>query len=366
MSKKLKIIISGGGTGGHIFPAISIAKSLEKIRPDIDILFVGSNGGMEMEKVPSFGYKIKGLEISGLSRSSIVKNISLPMKILKSVNRSKEIIDEFKPDVIVGVGGYASGPILYAGINKHIPTLIQEQNSYPGITNRILGKRVDKICVSYNGMEKYFPIDKLIMTGNPIRQDIIDIEFKRNESFRYFNLEENKPTILVIGDSLGAETINESIKNSLPLFLENDIQLIWQTVKSFYVEAIELTKKYSNIKVYDFISRMDYAYAASDVVISRAGALSISEICMVGKPSILIPSPNVTDDHQSKNADRLVKSNSAIVIKDENSIRLLGNEIIKLIKDKNLRESLSKNIKYFSISNSSELIAQGIIKLSRK
>ena len=366
MSQQLKIIISGGGTGGHIFPAIAIARALEEMRTGTEILFVGAIGRMEMEKVPAAGYKIEGLEISGISRSNMMKNISLPAKVLKSVKKAKQIISEFNPNVIVGVGGYASGPMLWAGIRKHIPTLIQEQNAYAGITNKILGKRVNKICVAYSGMEKYFPSGKIIVTGNPVRQDITGLEAKRNQALEYFKLKNESSVLLIIGGSLGARTINESIKKALPIFAENNIQLIWQTGKAFYNEAAELAKKYSNIRVYDFISKMDFAYAATDIVISRAGAISLAELCIAGKPSILVPSPNVAEDHQSKNANSLVEKNAAIVIKDSVAVQQLGAEAIKLANNKNLRSSLSKNIKALAITDSAQRIAKQIIELSGK
>ncbi len=366
MSQQLKIIISGGGTGGHIFPAIAIARAVEEMRTRTEILFVGAIGRMEMEKVPTAGYKIEGLEISGISRSNMMKNISLPAKILKSVNRAKQIISEFNPDVIVGVGGYASGPMLWAGIRKHIPTLIQEQNAYAGVTNKILGKRVNRVCVAYSGMEKYFPSGKITITGNPVRQDIIGLEAKHNQALEYFKLNNASQTTLIIGGSLGARTINEAVKKSLPLFAENNLQLIWQTGKSFYNEANELAQQYSNIKVFDFISKMDLAYAASDIVVSRAGAISLAELCIAGKPSILVPSPNVAEDHQTKNAKRLAEKNAAIVIKDGVAVQQLGSEVIKLASDKELCNSLSKNIKALAITDSAQRIAKQIIELSGK
>lgn len=366
MPQQLKIIISGGGTGGHIFPAIAIARAVEEMRPGTEILFVGATGRMEMEKVPAAGYKIEGLEIAGISRSSMVKNLFLPYKVWKSVKKAKTIISEFKPDVIVGVGGYASGPTLWAGIRKHIPTLIQEQNSFPGVTNKILGKRVNKICVAYSGMEHYFPGGKIIITGNPIRQDIARLDTKRNEAFNYFNLNNEQLVVLVIGGSLGARTINHSIQASLKMFAENNIQVIWQTGKTFYPEAVETAKKYSDIRVYDFISKMDYAYAASDIVISRAGAISLAELCMAGKPSILIPSPNVAEDHQTKNANSLAAKNAALVIKDTDAVQQVGNKILELVKDTNLRDTLSNNIKTLAIEDSAQRIAKEIIALSGK
>lgn len=366
MSQQLKIIISGGGTGGHIFPAIAIARATEEMRPGTDILFVGAIGRMEMEKVPAAGYKIEGLEIQGISRSNMMKNIFLPLKVLKSVNRAKEIISKFNPDVIVGVGGYASAPTLWAGIRKHVPTLIQEQNAYAGITNKILGKRVNKICVAYSGMEKYFPAGKIIMTGNPVRQDITGLEAKRNEALEHFKLKSSSQVLLVIGGSLGARTINHSIKDALPLFAEKNIQVIWQTGKSFYAEAVELAKNYPNVRVYDFISKMDYAYAASNIVVSRAGAISLAELCIAGKPSILVPSPNVAEDHQTKNALSLAEKNAALIIKDDVAVQELGNEVIKLASDKDLQISLSKNSKALGITDSAQRIAKEIIELSGK
>jgi UDP-N-acetylglucosamine--N-acetylmuramyl-(pentapeptide) pyrophosphoryl-undecaprenol N-acetylglucosamine transferase len=366
LSQQLKIIISGGGTGGHIFPAIAIACAIEVMRTGTEILFVGAIGRMEMEKVPAAGYRIEGLQISGISRTNMIKNISLPAKILKSVKKAKEIISEFKPDAVIGVGGYASGPTLWAAIRKHIPSLIQEQNSYPGITNKILGKRVNKICVAYPGMEKYFPAGKLIMAGNPVRQDISGLEAKHNDALKYFDLKSGSPVLLVIGGSLGAKTINESIKNTLQLFAENGIHVIWQTGKSFYNEANELAKEYSNIKVFDFISKMDYAYAASDIVVSRAGAISIAELCVAGKSCILVPSPNVAEDHQTKNANSLAMKNAALVIRDNVAIRELGSEVIKLIGNKPLLKSLETNIKSLAINDSAQRIAREIIELSGK
>ncbi len=365
MSQQLKIIISGGGTGGHIFPAIAIARAVEEMRPGTEILFVGAIGRMEMEKVPAAGYKIVGLEISGISRSNMLKNISLPLKVLKSVNKAKEIISEFKPDVIVGVGGYASGPTLWAGIKKHIPTLIQEQNSYAGVTNKILGSRVNKICVAYSGMDKYFPEKKLIVSGNPVRQDISGLDAKRAEAIEFFNLKSGF-VLLVIGGSLGARTINESIKKSLQLFADNNIQVIWQTGKAFYNEANELVKIFHNIRVHDFIYKMDLAYAASDSVVSRAGAISLAELCVAGKSSILIPSPNVAEDHQTMNANSFAEKNAAIFIKDNEAMEQLGQEIIKLSKNEGLRKSLSENIHALAIKDSAQKIAKEIIELSGK
>lgn len=366
MSRQLKIIISGGGTGGHIFPAIAIARALEQMRPGTEILFVGANGRMEMEKVPAAGYKIEGLDIAGISRSNMLKNFSLPLKVLKSVNRAKEIISQFGPDAIVGVGGYASGPTLWAGIRKNIPTLVQEQNSFPGVTNRILSKRVKKICVAYPGMEKYFPKSKIIVTGNPVRQDITDLFSKRAAAGEYFGITDKGFTVLVIGGSLGARTINESIAASLDLLAQNNIRLVWQTGKQYYAQAQELQKKYSNIKVYDFISKMDYAYAIADAVVSRAGAISLSELCITGLPTILVPSPNVSEDHQTKNAMELVNHNAAMMIKDVDAKKDLGNAVIRLASDSGMRENLSKYISTLAVKDSAARIANEVIALTEQ
>jgi len=365
LSHQIKIIISGGGTGGHIFPAIAIARALEQMRPGTEILFVGANGRMEMEKVPAAGYRIEGLNISGISRSNMLKNISLPLKILKSVSRAKEIIAQFKPDVIVGVGGYASGPTLWAGIKKHIPTLIQEQNSYAGVTNKWLSRSVNKICVAYPGMETFFPKDKIIVTGNPVRQDIDNLKSKKAEALEFFKLSQST-TLLVIGGSLGARTINESIMLSLDKLAEKNIQLIWQTGKPYYAQAKEMENKYSNIRVFDFIAKMDLAYAAANMVVSRAGAISLSELCIAGMPCILVPSPNVAEDHQTMNAMQLANHKAAIVIKDTESASKLGDAILKLSSDSSMLESLSKNISMLAVKDSAAKIALEVIALSEK
>lgn len=364
--QQLKIIISGGGTGGHIFPAIAIARALEQMRPGTEILFVGAIGRMEMEKVPAAGYRIEGLNISGISRSNMVKNLSLPMKLIKSISRAKEIINEFKPDAVVGVGGYASGPTLWAGVKKHIPALIQEQNSYAGVTNKVLSKYVSKICVAYPGMEKFFPKEKIVVTGNPVRQDISDLKTKRAEALEFFKLKNDAFTVLVIGGSLGARTINESISKSLDAFAQKNIQLVWQTGKAYYHQAAEMQKKYSNIRVFDFIGKMDLAYAAANAVVSRAGAISLSELCIAGMPCILVPSPNVAEDHQTKNAMQLASHNAAIVIKDNEAINKLGDAVLKLAGDNALMESLSKNIATLAVKDSAAKIAQEVIALTGK
>lgn len=361
----LKVIISGGGTGGHIFPAVAIANALKKINPQTDILFVGAKGRMEMEKVPSAGYKIVGLDIRGFQRRISLQNLLLPFKIIESVVKARMIVKSFNPDVAIGVGGYASGPLLFAATMMNIPSLIQEQNSFAGITNKILSKRVQRICVAYDGMEKYFPSDKIIMTGNPIRENMVNLVNKKEEALKFFNLSGDKKTILVIGGSLGSRTINQSIAKGLNLFEENNIQLLWQTGKSFIASAKSLTqpKNSKGISCFDFIQRMDLAYAASDVVISRAGASSVSELTIVGKPSILVPSPNVAEDHQTKNAMSLVNKEAAILVKDGDALDNLVQVSLDLISDLALQTKLKLNIEKLAIKDSAMLIADEVYKI---
>lgn len=364
--KQLKIILSGGGTGGHIFPAVAIANELKKLVPIIEILFVGALGKMEMEKVPAAGYKIIGVPIAGLQRKFTLQNFKLPFLIIKSLLKTKKIINEFKPDVVVGTGGYASGPLLKVATNKGISALIQEQNSYAGITNKILSKKVNKICVAYEGMDKFFPKEKLILTGNPVRQDVIDIVDKKNESLTYFKLDETKKTVLIVGGSLGAKAINEAIGSGLVEFATNDIQLIWQTGKIYFETAKKQTADFEtkNIKVTDFISRMDLAYAVADVVISRAGAGAISELCLVQKPCILVPLPSAAEDHQTKNAMALVNKQAAIIIKDINASKDLVKETIVLLNNEVKRQQLKNNIKELAFPNSANIIAKEVLKLA--
>ncbi len=361
----MKVIISGGGTGGHIFPAIAIANALKKRVNDIDILFVGAQGKMEMEKVPAAGYEIKGLWISGLQRRLTYKNLLFPFKVLSSIFSSKQIIKAFKPDVVIGVGGYASGPMLKAASSKGVPTVIQEQNSFPGVTNKILSSKVNKICVAYEGMEKFFPKDKIVLTGNPVRQDIIDVTFTQEEAAIFFGLNINQKTVIVIGGSLGARTINESINNILPFFINNNIQLIWQTGKNYYSIAKDSTDNLTNssIKVFEFINQMNYAYKAGDIIISRAGAIAISELCLVGKPVILIPSPNVAEDHQTKNALSLSNKSAAIVVKDIDAKDSLEKVLSQLISDKEKQKELSSNIKLMAHNNAADKIVEVILNL---
>jgi undecaprenyldiphospho-muramoylpentapeptide beta-N-acetylglucosaminyltransferase len=360
-----RVIISGGGTGGHIYPAISIANALRIIDPTTEILFVGAQGRMEMEKVPAAGYEIVGLPIAGLQRKLTLKNIAVPFKLLKSLNEAGKVIDSFKPDVVVGVGGYASGPVLFMANRKGIPTLIQEQNSYAGLTNKILAKKAKRICTAYDGMERFFPAKAIIKTGNPVRQDLVNLENKREEAYQFFNLDPSKKTVLVLGGSLGARTINRTLAQNLDSIKVESYQLLWQTGK-FYINDSKKAVDDSgatNVKVMDFIYKMDLAFAAADVIISRAGAGTISELCLVGKPAILIPSPNVSEDHQTKNAMALVNVNAAEFVSDAECSELLIRDLNNLIADCSKCAVLSKNIAKLGINNSAELIAKEVFSL---
>lgn len=362
----LRIIVSGGGTGGHIFPAIAIANAIKALRPDTEFLFVGAEGKMEMEKVPAAGYKIEGLWISGFQRKLTMSNLAFPFKVISSLLKAKRILKAFKPDAVIGTGGFASGPMLQVAANAGIVTLIQEQNSYPGITNKILSKKVNRICVAYSGMEKFFPKEKILLTGNPIRQEITNLEGKRERGLEMFGLDGNKKIVLVIGGSLGAATINESIFANLDVFVKNNIQVLWQTGRSpIYGLFRESFGSYEDkgIRIHQFIQKMDYAYAVADIVISRAGASSVSELCLVKKPSILVPSPNVAEDHQTKNAMALVTYNAAIIVKDIEAREKLCNEALTLIADKEQCEKLSANISRLALKDSANVIANEVVRL---
>lgn len=361
-----RIIISGGGTGGHIFPAIAIANALKKLDPATEILFVGALGRMEMEKVPAAGYKIIGLDIQGIQRSAIWKNVMFPIKLLKSVRKSVSIIRDFKPDAAVGVGGYASGPLLYAASLKGIPCLIQEQNSYAGVTNKWLAKKVKKICVAFDGMEKFFPAGKIIKTGNPIRKESVDIAGKRLPSVEAFKLNPDKPTILITGGSLGAGTLNKSVMGGMDKIIAADVQIIWQTGKYYYKGIIEkLGENYHpNVKVMEFLNRMDQAYAAADVIISRAGAGTIAELCVIKKPVILVPSPNVAEDHQTKNAMALMQTNAAVLVTDRDAEEKLIDVALELLKDKEQQKTLSDNIGKLALPQADEVIAKEVIQIT--
>ncbi len=361
-----KVIISGGGTGGHIFPAIAIANALKRRDAGIDILFVGASGRMEMEKIPKAGYRIVGLPIAGLQRKLDLKNLMLPFKVINSVMKARAIVKQFKPDVAVGVGGYASAPLLFAASMMKVPCLIQEQNSYAGITNKQLGKRVKKICVAYDGMEKFFPSDKIVLTGNPVRHDIIHTESKREEGLKYFGLKGDRKILLVIGGSLGARAINDAIRVNLNEFFQAGIEVLWQTGKNYFEANSVAAKNFSErIKVQAFIDRMDLAYAVADVVISRAGALSIAELCVTGKPGILVPSPNVAEDHQTKNAMALVNKNAAIMVKDQEANEKMVREALNLLQDGPMQLQLRNNIAALAKPRADEEIADEIFKLMK-
>lgn len=365
-SKSLKFIISGGGTGGHIFPAISIANAIKNRWEDSEILFVGALGRMEMERVPAAGYKIVGLPVAGLDRKNIFKNVSVVLKLLKSMQMARKVITDFKPNVAIGVGGYASGPVLRAASSKGIPTVLQEQNSYAGVTNKLLAKKASKICVAYNNMERFFPSDKIVLTGNPTRQDLVVNDENKYAGFEFFGLDPNKKTILMVGGSLGARTLNDSIIESFESIKKSGVQVIWQCGKYYYNEMLALEEKGSipeNILLLDFVSRMDYAYSVADLIISRAGAGSISEFCNLSMPVILVPSPNVSEDHQTQNALALVEHDAAIMVKDSEAKSTLFDTAISLINDSKRLEGLSANISKLVQHNSANRIVDEIEKL---
>jgi UDP-N-acetylglucosamine--N-acetylmuramyl-(pentapeptide) pyrophosphoryl-undecaprenol N-acetylglucosamine transferase len=364
--KHKRIIISGGGTGGHVFPAISVANALRRTDQGIEILFVGAEARMEMEKVPAAGYKIVGLPVSGFQRKMIFKNVTVLFRLLKSMVRAGKILREFRPDVVVGVGGYASGPVLRQAGRMGIPTLIQEQNSHAGITNKLLAKKASKICVAYDDMGKYFPSDKIIKTGNPVRQNYDNLDNLRNEALLFFKLNKNVPVILILGGSLGAGTINKSLSKNIDRLLDSGCQWLWQTGKNYFsnISALVNPPGTSNISAHDFINRMDYAYAAADIIISRAGAGTISELCLVGKPVILVPSPNVAEDHQTRNALALTYRNAAIIVRDNEAQKRLVDEAIELVSNKAERDMLSENIKKMADRDADVRIANEILKLA--
>ena len=365
--KELRVIISGGGTGGHIFPAVSIANAIKAQRPDAKILFVGAIGRMEMQRVPAAGYEIKGLPICGFDRKNLLKNIKVLYKIWKSQRMAKQIIREFKPQVAVGVGGYASGPTLNKAAAMGIPCLIQEQNSYAGVTNKLLAKKAEKICVAYEGMERFFPAEKIILTGNPVRQALLDATISREEAIKAQALDPAKKTILLVGGSLGARTINESVLQHLDLVRSSNVQFIWQTGKYYSAEIAKRLQgmEIPNRKVTDFITDMGVAYRAADLVISRAGASSISEFCLIGKPVILVPSPNVAEDHQTKNALALSTKDAAIYVKDSEAPSTLLELAVKTVNDEARLKSLSENILKLALPDSAKIIADEVIRLAK-
>jgi UDP-N-acetylglucosamine--N-acetylmuramyl-(pentapeptide) pyrophosphoryl-undecaprenol N-acetylglucosamine transferase len=357
-----KFILSGGGTGGHIYPAVAIADELKSRYPDAKFLFVGASDRMEMDKVPQAGYKIKGLWISGIQRRLTLKNLAFPFKLISSLLRSRRIIKAFKPDVVIGTGGFASGPLLQVATSKKIPSLIQEQNSYPGITNKLLSKKVNTICVAYDGLEKFFPKEKIRLTGNPIRKDLLEVKSKQIEGKDAFKLIHSKYTLLVLGGSLGARRINELIEEHIESFQDQNVQVIWQCGKLYY-DQYKQYNELDNVQVHAFLSTMDLAYAAADVIISRAGAISVSELCIVGKPVLFIPSPNVAEDHQTKNAKAVADKNAAILIREKDLDADFKNVFSNLISDEEERKKLSKNIEALALVNATKDIVDEVEKL---
>ncbi|MBR9756737.1 MAG: undecaprenyldiphospho-muramoylpentapeptide beta-N-acetylglucosaminyltransferase [Algicola sp.] len=360
--KNIKVILSGGGTGGHIYPAIAIANEIRARYPETEFLFVGAKDRMEMEKVPEAGYAIEGLWISGLQRALTLKNLSFPFKVISSLFKCRSIIARFKPDIVIGTGGYASGPLLQVAVSKGIPSIIQEQNSYPGITNKLLAKKVDRICVAYDGLERFFPKEKLVKTGNPVRQDVLTIHSKRPEALAHFSLNKDKKTLLVLGGSLGARRINQLLKKELDVIQTHNVQIIWQCGKLYY-DKYKLYNHTKDVQVHAFIKEMDLAYAAADIIISRAGALSVSELSLVGKPVIFIPSPNVAEDHQTKNAQAVVKEDAAILIQEADLDVDFENKFAQLMMSPERRQELGANIKAMALAQATKHIVDEVEKL---
>ncbi len=363
--KPYKIIISGGGTGGHIFPAISIANTFRERYPDAEILFVGAENRMEMERVPAAGYKIIGLPVSGLDRANLLKNFKVVARLLKSLRLARKTIREFQPDIAIGVGGYASGPTLWMAASAKVPVLIQEQNSYAGVTNKLLAKKARTICVAYDGMDKFFPADRIVITGNPVRKDLEEAKGKREEALAFFGLSPLKKTILVVGGSLGARTINQSILAGLDQLATSGVQLIWQTGRFYYEDIKKHLEAYRESPIWcsDFITRMDYAYEAADLVISRAGAGSISELCLLKKPVLLVPSPNVAEDHQTKNALALVEKDAALMIPDKDAKDQLVPMALNVVANEERLASMSKHIAMLAQHHSADRIVDEIIRI---
>lgn len=361
-------MISGGGTGGHIFPAIAIANAVRERDAAAQFLFVGAEGKMEMEKVPAAGYTIEGLPIRGFQRGSIVKNLALPWRVLRSMMKARQLVRTFKPHVAVGVGGYASGPLLAAAQRMHVPTLIQEQNSFPGKTNVYLGKRVDRVCVAYTGMERFFPKEKVLFTGNPVRQDVVRLTGKRPRGMEFFGIVEGRPIVFITGGSLGARGINHGVKAALSEWKAAGIQVIWQTGKNFYGTAKEATTSldYADCKVHEFVTRMDLAYAVADLVVARAGAISVSELCLVRKPAVLVPLPTAAEDHQTYNARALTDIGAAVLLRDVDTVAQMGPLVTKLLNDREYLDHLSTRIGDLGIGNAAEMIAAEVIRLAQK
>jgi UDP-N-acetylglucosamine--N-acetylmuramyl-(pentapeptide) pyrophosphoryl-undecaprenol N-acetylglucosamine transferase len=364
--ENLRIIIAGGGTGGHIFPAVAIGHAIKRLQPEASLLFVGAKGKMEMEKVPQEGFDIVGLDIAGFSRSDLLKNISLPFKLLKSFIESRNILKRFRPHAVVGVGGYASFPILNAAQRMAIPTLVQEQNSYAGKSNKILGKKAKAICVAYEKMESFFPKSKLLLTGNPVRRNIAHSGISRDKGQVWLGMDASKRTLLVIGGSLGAKAINESVDMHIEEILDMGLQVLWQTGKPYYSQALQRTKGLANVEVRAFITEMDYAYAAADIIISRAGALAIAELCIVAKPVIFVPYPFAAEDHQTSNAMALVEHNAALMITDSNAKTELISKLRHLINDSAMQELMRRNLEQMAIKDADERIAQIVVEIAKE
>ncbi|MCB9354780.1 MAG: undecaprenyldiphospho-muramoylpentapeptide beta-N-acetylglucosaminyltransferase [Lewinellaceae bacterium] len=364
----IKILITGGGTGGHVFPAIAIADALKRMQPDVEFLFVGASGKMEMERVPKAGYRIEGLNIAGFQRSLSLRNLAFPYKLLTSLWKARHIIRDFQPDVVVGTGGYASGPVMRAAQRAGIPTLIQEQNSFAGITNRVLGKKAAEVCVAYDHMEQFFPAEKIVFTGNPVRQDILDLERKRAEAIEHYGLDPAKKTIAVVGGSLGARTLNNAMRDNTALLAEHpNLQVLWQCGKFYEYEFTNCdTALLPQVQVMAFVDRMDLMYAAADVVISRAGALTISELCLVSKPAVLVPSPNVAEDHQTKNALALVEKGAARLVRDAEAGEKMLQEALLILENDALAFGLGESIHQLGRPNAAEQIAREVLKLTRQ
>tara|TARA_Y100000385_G_scaffold1547_1_gene1652 strand:+ start:1940 stop:3034 length:1095 start_codon:yes stop_codon:yes gene_type:complete len=363
--KPYKVILSGGGTGGHIYPAIAIANEFKLRFPMTEFLFVGASDKMEMQKVPQAGYSIVGLWISGFQRKLTIKNLLFPLKLVFSLLKSIQLVGTFKPDIVIGTGGFVSGPVLYTASLKGVPTIIQEQNSYPGITNKLLSKRVSKICVAYEGLDRFFPKNKIIISGNPVRQDLLNLEQNTKEAISFFNLESDKKTLLVLGGSLGARRINQLIETKLDYFSSIGVQVIWQCGK-LYSEDYDKYNSRNLVQVHTFINRMDLAYSSADFVISRAGASSVSELCIVGKPVIFIPSPNVSDDHQTKNANAITQNNAAISIAEKDLDTTFDTRFFELFESESKQELLSKNIKKLALRSATKIIVDEIEKVLTK
>ena len=363
--ENLRIIIAGGGTGGHIFPAVAIGHALQRLQPGTELLFVGAKGKMEMEKVPQEGFNIIGLEIAGFNRSNLLRNLTLPFKLIKSLFEARSIIKRFRPHAVVGVGGYASFPILDSAQGMSIPTIIQEQNSYAGKSNKILGRKAQAICVAYDHMQQFFPKNRIILTGNPVRKSIAQSVLTRQQGQEWFTMDQAKQTVLVIGGSLGAKSINEAIDQHLDDILATGVQIIWQTGKPYYQQAMQRATGQQNIRVCEFIREIDYAYAAADIVISRAGALAIAELCIVAKPVIFVPYPFAAEDHQTSNALALVEHNAAMMVKDSEAKLELVKKLKLLLKDTSLQELMSKNLEAIAIKDADERIGAKVIELAK-